>query len=535
MTNEQSVDSVIMRLRPRDLGGIIDQAFRLYRRHFWTFIALVAVVYVPLQIVLQLLTLALVGPTNRRVSPFGSDFGDTTFPYSSTETSMLAVVGSGLALLIFVLEILAQLFIQGSVTAAVADSHLDRPVSFSRAYSQAFARAGSLLGYIGLQLLIILGIMLPSIVPFLLIFTMADSTSASGVLPVTCALCLLFPVSLGFLIYIFVRQSAGVPAIVIEKLGPVEAFRRSWRLLQNFWWRTFAIVLLLAVIEFVISIGPALLISFLALAVLPSDPALAQVLNTAVNTIITVLYLPLQLIAMTLYYFDIRVRKEGFDLDAAMRQAYQYGYAGYGYGYGQPPGYAPAAGYGSYGQPAPQQYGQYPQPQPQGQPNPVHPPVLGYEQPSQQPQQGQYPYGYPGYPPAPGQPPGQPPGQYPGYPPAQGGGTPQYPPQPGYSQPAQPQETVRFAPPQPQEAPRMDAQPPPQTPSQETGTFTPSSAGSDPAGPSQYGNDPLGLYPATSEPQAPGETGRFSPTLSPDEGSAPDSPDSAPEKREPEI
>ena len=48
------VDPIIARLRPRTVAEVLDQAFRLYRKYFLTFVAIIAVVHVPLQLVQQL-------------------------------------------------------------------------------------------------------------------------------------------------------------------------------------------------------------------------------------------------------------------------------------------------------------------------------------------------------------------------------------------------------------------------------------------------------------------------------------------------
>src|SRR5689334_21670630 len=62
------VDPIISKLRPRDVVGIIDQAFRIYRRHFLTFLAIIAVVHIPLQGLTQLITVLLAGNTYSRFS-----------------------------------------------------------------------------------------------------------------------------------------------------------------------------------------------------------------------------------------------------------------------------------------------------------------------------------------------------------------------------------------------------------------------------------------------------------------------------------
>ena len=63
--NARAIDTIISRLRPRDVGGIIDQAFRLYRKHFWTFLAIIAVVHVPTQLLVQAANIAFLGSVNR--------------------------------------------------------------------------------------------------------------------------------------------------------------------------------------------------------------------------------------------------------------------------------------------------------------------------------------------------------------------------------------------------------------------------------------------------------------------------------------
>ena len=58
-----NAQSVIARLRPRSVGEILDQAFRLYRRHFLTFLAITAVVFVPVNLAVQTASVSLQGST----------------------------------------------------------------------------------------------------------------------------------------------------------------------------------------------------------------------------------------------------------------------------------------------------------------------------------------------------------------------------------------------------------------------------------------------------------------------------------------
>src|SRR4051794_35527738 len=115
----KGIDPIIARLRPRDVVGIIDQAFRIYRGHFLTFLAIIAVVEVPLQGLMQIANVLLIGST---VSPLSPDYYRLqTSPSSINErfTNQLIYLGvvSGLAILYQVFSS----FAQAALTSSVAD------------------------------------------------------------------------------------------------------------------------------------------------------------------------------------------------------------------------------------------------------------------------------------------------------------------------------------------------------------------------------------------------------------------------------
>jgi hypothetical protein len=261
------------------------------------------------------------------------------------------------------------------------------------------------------------------------------------------------------------RLTVAVPALIVESLGPIEAIRRSWRLVEGYWWRTFGLQVVLNLLAMVVSAGPAALIVALMAFAAPRDFVLQQAIAGVVTVFVTLIYIPIQLVAVTLYYFDLRVRKEGYDLEAAMDQRYATvpapAWAGAG-GYGGQPQYNP------YPQQYPQQYGQptqptgYPYPQPQG-----------YGTPEQGAQPPQYGYGQGGY---------QQPEQYGG----QGYG--------GYAQPMTPTQGGGYAP----ETPRYNA--PPETPGDNV-LYTPQYP-ADTSGPAQTPpDDSAGEQPGTTREQ----------------------------------
>ena len=103
------------------------------------------------------------------------------------------------------------------------------------------------------------------------------------------------------------------PALLAEDLRGSKALGRSFRLTRGRWWATFGAVLVMYLIVLVISGILGLLLGATLIASLDSE-ALAAVLTTIVNTLPSLITLPLFAAVLTMIYYDLRVRKEGFDL-----------------------------------------------------------------------------------------------------------------------------------------------------------------------------------------------------------------------------
>src|SRR6058998_2888513 len=80
------VDPIISRLRPRDMMGILDQSFRLYRRNFLTFLAIVAIVFVPIELLSQTLNVLSQSESRGYLSP------TTTFGRSQLQSGAFTEV-----------------------------------------------------------------------------------------------------------------------------------------------------------------------------------------------------------------------------------------------------------------------------------------------------------------------------------------------------------------------------------------------------------------------------------------------------------
>src|SRR5205085_9824388 len=185
--------------------------------------------------------LLFLGPVYRLSGSSSTGFSteDRSSQYFNELFTTLAVYLGALVVLSLLGAIL-QYLSQGALTSGVADSHLDRPVSFGNSYREMLAKIGPLLGYMGLQVLIFVGLALLVFLPSLGLSLSATGATGGDSLLGCLTLCLMIPAGI-FAVLIYIRLMVAVPAIIVEGLGPVQALQRSWRLVQGNWWRTFGL------------------------------------------------------------------------------------------------------------------------------------------------------------------------------------------------------------------------------------------------------------------------------------------------------
>jgi hypothetical protein len=118
-----------------------------------------------------------------------------------------------------------------------------------------------------------------------------------------------------FFVQVYVQASWFVSPVVatIERHGPISSLRRSWQLSSGFRWRIVGLVLLLVVLFVVLLVFVIFLVGLIAAA---NQTAGAIAVVIALFAAVP-LWMPLFFGTMTVLYYDLRVRKEGFDLQLA--------------------------------------------------------------------------------------------------------------------------------------------------------------------------------------------------------------------------
>ena len=244
-------------LRPLSIGEILDTAFQLYRGHFIT-VATIGVICTAIPLTIDV--------------------------YVEASGGRMAHLGLAMfsALLLMVLNSVAT----AATVFVISEGYLGRTVGAGDALQLAAPFAGRL----------ILAQVLYSILAFV-----------------------------GFLFFVIpglivlVGMSLTAPALVVENLPTsTAALRRSWALTRGARWKLVGIFVPLLLLLVIPMIGVTVLVGVLAAiggVALGEDGAGAGILGAALAGLIQMLVYPLFNCALTVAYYDQRIRKEGFDLE----------------------------------------------------------------------------------------------------------------------------------------------------------------------------------------------------------------------------
>lgn len=264
-------------LRPLSLGEILDRTFSLYRRHFLLFIGITAIP--------QLLVLALHLAQLLLFGYIGTTRVDPTRTALSSGMAAGALLGGLLGTVVY---LAAYLFAQGGTVYAVSDLYLGRTTTIRESLGRMRGQAMNLFGV----------------------------TLLNGIAIVVGLILLIIPG-----IWLACRLIVCVPAALLEDLGARDSLERSYRLTEDSAGRAFVIYLIYFVIAMIAASLFAFPFDFMVGLSTVRHPeavrmwlALAQVGNTIGETLIT----PILLIATAVFYYDLRVRKEAFDLQVMM-------------------------------------------------------------------------------------------------------------------------------------------------------------------------------------------------------------------------
>jgi hypothetical protein len=286
------------------IADLIDEIFRLYRQNFGLLFGIAALVSIPATIAFAVGT-SFLGPFEpAEIEVF-------------TPADAANVVAAGVALVLGGLLFLVTFpLLVAAITDATAKRYLGRLTTIGASLRVGMARYWRVLvGYL-LVLLAVLGISLLAIVGFFASVSMMVDGSGALVAAGVIGLLVVFVAWMAALVWLTVTWTFLPQAVVLEDIGAVAALARSARLVAGSRWRVIGINLLLTIIGVILLSLPSSLIG-LIVQPLPLPFNLGLAISQLVAALAGIAFYPIQLGTVALLYYDLRVRKEGFDLALA--------------------------------------------------------------------------------------------------------------------------------------------------------------------------------------------------------------------------
>lgn len=302
-------------IRPLTLGEILDRTAQLYRSNFILF----AGIFAGYAGVLMVLNLVQLGVT----------------------TAMGAGRMGGLGFrVVFFVAILVKAFVivacaaacMGAINRAVAWVHLGQPASIAAAYKSTLPKLGR---YVWLTAIVDFMILWPGLILGTLMFIVilrtpglmsgqVDDTSQSNIVTTGITLAIVGIFVLPWLVYagwMATRYALSVPVCVLENLKARAAIKRSIQLTKDSRGRIFVLFLLVMVIQVGLSVLSQSFLFILAIKhrgqLGPVPQAISQIIAFFTNSFLG----PIYATGLTVFYYDQRVRKEGFDIEWMMQTA----------------------------------------------------------------------------------------------------------------------------------------------------------------------------------------------------------------------
>lgn len=282
MLDEQRRDRQLIE---RGVMDVLGDTFSIYWRHIRNFIILVAVIQVPIAAIELLL-------------------------------SLVAPNSDGVLVGVSVIDAMASMLVYGAMVFAVGQHLLADDVSVERSYVRVVWRivsvaipaliVGALFAALMWQAISIQGVVEPTTTE-----TMETEVALSALLGAGIVIAVMVALLI-FTIYLV----AIMPAIIVEGYRSTSAFRRASELLRGSKLRVLGHLLIYGFV--VLGLFFALSIpSFILGAAISGETQsfAASAVGIVLNRIVSILIAPVTFIATTLLYYDLRIRKENYDME----------------------------------------------------------------------------------------------------------------------------------------------------------------------------------------------------------------------------
>lgn len=262
-------------IRPRRATELVDAGFQLVRRYYAQLITVAAIAMAPTVILRVVMRDTLSDPTVMTAHP-------------------------GALAISFLVGLVFTTVADAVLVVAVSDGYLNGVIDLADATRRGAGRVfqvfvASILRWLGFAFL---GVFSAVLVPLL------------AKMGIGWILLILMPLALWFAFYFVLRTFAVQQAVLIDRKGVIESFTRSWALSENCGahiFFTLCLLFLLYIVIYGVVSGIALWLT-------------SRWISEVIGSLAAVAIYPILATVVTLLYYDLRVRKEGFDLEVMSRE-----------------------------------------------------------------------------------------------------------------------------------------------------------------------------------------------------------------------
>lgn len=286
-------------LRPMSTGELLDRTFTLYKRHFLLFTGI-----------------SLPGPTLMLLVIVGSALADALPAVKSQAgETVMAVIGVAAIVLACCALLLAFSFAAAATVRAVSALHLSATTSIRGAYRELRGHYRRIAGiFLSVLIRVIGGSILMYLATTMMAFGVVAAARLMGNMGVYVAIVVgtgTFIAGVLIALTLVVRYAYAIQACVVEDIPGKQALKRSTFLAKGSRSRVLTVCILFAVLTGAIFGCLAFVLSFFESHVGEQVFSTLMFFSLFVTLVLTI---PLATIAMSLGYYDERVRKEAFDL-----------------------------------------------------------------------------------------------------------------------------------------------------------------------------------------------------------------------------
>jgi hypothetical protein len=308
-------------LHPMNLSEVLDRTVQIYRSRFLVFLGIGVIPAGTVLVFASAFFAFLAWISSAAKSPSGS---------AMAISWLLFALGSLLALPACLGTTALG---SAAMSGAAARLFLGEKITIREAYQSVWQRGWRYVGLYALEMLIVAGV--PAAVGFVLLILVSIGSAllvsqmgAAANALLGGAMFFVIVLLASYALWMLLRLCLAFPASVVEQTGALNALKRACLLSKGTRGRIFVLYLLGLVLSWVLSITLAVP-AFIGLALIPGlqGPQHSETLGMAMMFVsygssfaVQAVTKPIYGIATTLFYFDQRIRKEGFDIEWMMHR-----------------------------------------------------------------------------------------------------------------------------------------------------------------------------------------------------------------------